>query len=47
MSLLAFLLCASRGVVVLSVLAGRTGGVCGVGLIGLIHTALVGAIPLR
>jgi ABC-type siderophore export system fused ATPase/permease subunit len=47
MGLLAFLLRASRGVVVSSVLAGLSGGVCGVGLIALIHTALVGETPLR
>ena len=40
MGLLAFLLRASRGVVVLSVLAGLTGGVCGVGLIALIQSEL-------
>jgi hypothetical protein len=47
MGLLAFLLCASRGVVVLSVLAGLTGVVGGVGLIALIDTALLGEFPLR
>jgi putative ATP-binding cassette transporter len=40
MGLLAFLLRASRGVVLLSVLSGLAGGVCGVGLIALIHAAL-------
>ncbi|MEA2631732.1 MAG: putative pyoverdin transport system ATP-binding/permease protein [Chloroflexota bacterium] len=40
MGLFAFLLRASRGVVVLSALAGLTGGVCGVALIALIHAAL-------
>jgi hypothetical protein len=47
MGLLSFLLRASCGVVVMSVLASLSGGVCGVGLIALIHTALVGEIPLR
>jgi hypothetical protein len=47
MGLLAFLLRASRGVVILSVLAGLTGVVCGVGLIALIDTALLGEFPLR
>ena len=47
MGLLAFLLRASRGVVVSSVLAGLNGGVSGVGLIAPIHTALVGEIPSR
>ena len=40
MGLLAFLLRASRGVVLLSVLAGLAGGVCGVGLIALVQVAL-------
>jgi putative ATP-binding cassette transporter len=40
MGLLAFLFRASRGIVLLSVLAGLTGGVCGVGLIALVQAAL-------
>jgi putative ATP-binding cassette transporter len=45
MGLLAFLLRASRGVVVLSVLAGLTGGVCGVSLIALIQSELAREVP--
>ena len=40
MGLIAFLLRASRGVIVLSVLAGLTAGVAGVGLIALIQHEL-------
>jgi putative pyoverdin transport system ATP-binding/permease protein len=45
MSLLAFLLRTSRGVVVLSVLAGLTGGICGVSLIALIQGELARNVP--
>ncbi len=47
MGLLAFLLRASRGVVVVSVLAGLVGGVCGVALIALIHSALASPSSLN
>ncbi len=40
MGLFAFLLRASRGVVILSVLAGLTAGVCGAGLIAVVQAAL-------
>jgi putative ATP-binding cassette transporter len=44
-SLFAFLLRASRGVVLLSVAAGAVSGACGVALIGLIHAELARAAP--
>jgi putative ATP-binding cassette transporter len=47
MDLIAFLLRASRGVVVLSVLAGLVGGITGVGLIALIQGELAGESVAR